>query len=106
MKRRKNIQGVFVSGNVEYKLDSAIITAIEEYLNKINDFNVFYTYSGVSFQISFTDGDVDLTPTTTTTTEAPAETTTTTTTEAPAETTTTTTTEAPAETTTTTTSAG
>lgn len=60
MKRRKNIRDAFkYNGGGDSKtseLRTAIITSITTYPDKVNDFYIYYTYSGTK-RISFTDGE-------------------------------------------------
>lgn len=60
MKTRKNIRDAFKynGGGVSKatELETAVITSITTYPTKLNDFYVYYTYSGTK-RISFTDGE-------------------------------------------------
>lgn len=60
MKTRKNIRDVFKynggGASLAAELQTAILTNITTYPNNINDFYVFYTYSGTK-KISFTAGE-------------------------------------------------
>jgi len=60
MKRRKNIRDAFKynGGGVSKtsELQTAVITSITTYPSDINDFYVYYTYSGTK-RMSFSDGE-------------------------------------------------
>jgi hypothetical protein len=60
MKTRKSIRDVFTynGGGISLanELQTAILTDITTYPTNINDFYVFYTYSGTK-KISFTNGE-------------------------------------------------
>ena len=60
MKKRKNIRDAFkYNGGGTSKaaeLQTAVLTSITTYPGKINDFYVYYTYSGTK-KMSFTNGE-------------------------------------------------
>ena len=58
MKTRKNIRDVFKNDGKEAELETgaAVITSITQYPSELNDFYVYYTYSGPK-RISFADGE-------------------------------------------------
>lgn len=60
MKTRKNIRDAFAynggGSSLATELETAVITEITTYPNNVNDFYVFYTYSGTK-KISFTNGE-------------------------------------------------